>query len=252
MINPMVRSAAAELIATQDEAIARYTAESAPGISEPEQRRTATIKAAYQRNLRDGIARVNEWPEDLILVATQPPQSFPVLDALDVTAQLIPRDGSDRDASRRRSALGWAFARESSIATGIIRKDCQSPAGGARATMLVAQRPLRTATPPAASALRLTGSVPDITLAKPTKMAENRITSAVVKAKLRILALGVYRRLRRQAADLRRRAHRAPLKPHRHVAHKRGHALVGLRHELHLGGVGPPWRWRPAAARRRG
>jgi hypothetical protein len=27
---------------------------------------------------------------------------------------------------------------------------------------------------------------------------------------------------------------------HRHVAHERGHAFVGLRHELHLGSAGPP------------
>ena len=66
-------------------------------------------------------------------MATQPLQSFPCLGALDVTAQLIPRDDSNRDASQRRSSLGWAFARESSIATAIVRKDCQAspsqPAG---------------------------------------------------------------------------------------------------------------------------
>ena len=55
MINPMVRSAAADLVATQDEAVSRYTAESAPEVLEPEQCRTATVKAAYHRNLRDGI-----------------------------------------------------------------------------------------------------------------------------------------------------------------------------------------------------
>ena len=54
--------------------------------------------------------------------------------------------------------------------------------------MLVEQRLLRTPTPPAASVLRSTGSVPDSTLVKLTKMAENRITSVVVKAKLHILA----------------------------------------------------------------
>ena len=54
--------------------------------------------------------------------------------------------------------------------------------------MLVTQRLLRTATPPAASVLRPTDSVPDVTLVKPTKMAENRITAAVVKAKLHVLA----------------------------------------------------------------
>ena len=50
---------------------------------EPEQRCCAsTKKAAYQRNLRDALARVSEWPDDFILVATQPLQSFPCLDAL--------------------------------------------------------------------------------------------------------------------------------------------------------------------------
>ena len=53
MINPMVRPAAAELIVTQDEAIARYTAESASEMLEPEERCASTKKAAYQRNLRD-------------------------------------------------------------------------------------------------------------------------------------------------------------------------------------------------------
>ena len=48
MINPMVRSAAAELIAAQDVAIARYTAESASGMLEPEQRCAASKKAAHQ------------------------------------------------------------------------------------------------------------------------------------------------------------------------------------------------------------
>ena len=105
--------------------------------------------------------------------------------ALDATAQLTPRDDSNREASQRRSALGWCFARESSIATAIVRKDCQTSAD-ARAAIMVAKRLLRTATPPAASVLRSTGSVPDTTLAKPTKMAENRITPAVVKAKLHI------------------------------------------------------------------
>ena len=126
MINPMVRSAAAELIAAQDEAIARYTAESASDMLEPEQRCAASKKAAHQRNIRGTLGRVSEAPEQYILVASQPLQSFPCLGALDVTAQLIPRDNGDRDASRRRSSLGWAFARESPIATAIARKNCQA------------------------------------------------------------------------------------------------------------------------------
>ena len=187
MINPIARSAAAELIATQDEAIARYTAGSASEMLEPEQRCASTKKAAYQRNLRDALNRAIESPENYILVATQPLKSFPCLDALGVTAQRISRGDSNREASQRRSSLGWAFARESSIATVIVRKDCQASADS-RTAMLVAQRLLRTAIPPAASVLRPTGSVPDVTLVKPTKMAENRITAAVVKAKLHVLA----------------------------------------------------------------
>ena len=72
---------------------------------EPEQRGASTKKAAYQRNLRDSLNRAIEWPENYILVASQSLQSFPCLDALDATAQLIPRDDSNRDASQRRSSL---------------------------------------------------------------------------------------------------------------------------------------------------
>ena len=43
-------------------------------------------------------------------------------------------------------------------------------------------------TPAAASVLRPTGSVPDVTLIQPTKVAEGRITAAAVKAKLHIFA----------------------------------------------------------------
>ena len=108
--------------------------------------------------------------------------------ALDATAQLTPRDDSNREASQRRSALGWCFARESSIATAIVRKDYQTsvrrPCGYDGGAASPSQGgPARCERPPAQ-----TGSVPDITLAKPTQMAENRITSAVVKAKLHILS----------------------------------------------------------------
>ena len=120
------------------------------------------------------------------MVASQPLQSFPCLDTLDVTAQLIPRDKSDSDASRRRSSLGWAFARKSPIATAIARKTCQVSVDS-RAAMLVAQPPLRMPTPAAASVLRPIGSVPGVTLVKPTKVADGRITAAAVKAKLHIL-----------------------------------------------------------------
>ena len=58
-------------------------------------------------------------------MASQPLQSFPCLGALDAAVPLIARNDSDADASRRRSSLGWAFARESSIAAVIVRKTCQ-------------------------------------------------------------------------------------------------------------------------------
>ena len=54
--------------------------------------------------------------------------------------------------------------------------------------MMVAQRLLRMPTPAAASVLRPTGSVPDVKLVKPSKVAESRITAAAVKAKLHVLA----------------------------------------------------------------
>ena len=139
MINPMVRLAAADLVATQDDAVSRYTAESASKIFEPEQRRTATAKAAYHRNLRDGIVRMGESPEKFILVVTQPLQNVPVLGALGTTERLIPRDDNDRDVARRRSALGWAFARQAEITAVIVRKGCENSAD-AHAAMMVAQR----------------------------------------------------------------------------------------------------------------
>ena len=66
MINPVVRSAAVdvELIAAHDEAIARYTAESVPGMLGPGQRCAASKKAVHQRNIRDALSRVSsEAPE---------------------------------------------------------------------------------------------------------------------------------------------------------------------------------------------
>ena len=69
----------------------------------------------------------------------------------------------------------------------IVRKGCESSVD-ARAAMMVAKRLLRTPTPPAASVLRPTGSVPEVKLVPPTKLAEDRITAVVVKSKLHILA----------------------------------------------------------------
>ena len=103
------------------------------------------------------------------------------------TVPLIPRNDGDTDASRRRSSLGWAFARDSAIATVAVRKECHVSLDE-RAAMMVAQRLLRMPTPAAASVLRPTGSVAEVKLVKPSKVSESRITAAAVKAKLHILA----------------------------------------------------------------
>ena len=106
MVNPVIQSAATDLIAAEDGAVTRYTTGSAPEILEPEQRRTASDKLAYHRNLHEGMLKISELPDKFILVATQPLQSFPFLDALDATEPLIPRDDSGRAVARRRAALG--------------------------------------------------------------------------------------------------------------------------------------------------
>ena len=187
MINPMVCTVANELAAATDAAITRHTDESASEVLEPIQRAAASKKAAYQQATRAALGRILQAPEDYILVAAQPLQSFPCLDALDATAQLITRDDGNTESARRRASLGWAFARDASIATVIVRKECPDPAG-ARVAMMVAQRLSRMATPPSASVLRPTGTVTDVKLVKPTKMAETRITAAVVKTKLHVMA----------------------------------------------------------------
>ena len=183
----MIGEATRDLIAVEDSAMARHEAGSSPSTIEPERRATASVKLAYHSNRREALLKISEMPEDFITVAAQPLQSSPVLGALGTTAQLIPRDDNDREAPRRRSSLGWAFARQAAIATMIVRKGCESSVE-ARAAMSVAQRPLRTPTPPAASVLRPTGPVAEVKLVPPTKLAENRITAGIVKTKLHILA----------------------------------------------------------------
>ena len=139
MTTPMVRTAAAQLIAATEAAIAQHEAENADEALEAIQRCAATKKAAHQRNMRDALNRISQAPEQYILVASQSLQSFPCLGALDAAVPPIARKDSDADTSRRRSSLGWAFARESSIATVIVRKTCQvasnscGHAGGAAA-----------------------------------------------------------------------------------------------------------------------
>ena len=187
MITPMVRTAAGELVGAEEALIARCEAESANESLEATQRSAATKKAVHHTNVRDALNRIIQRPEDYFLVGSQPLQSFPCLDALDASVTLIERNDSDANTSRRRSALGWAFARDASIATVIVRMKCDVSLDE-RAAVMVAQRIFRTPTPAAASVLRPTGSVPDVKLVKPTKVAESRITAAAVKAKLHILA----------------------------------------------------------------
>jgi hypothetical protein len=187
MINPMVRQAAGELIAAEEKLVQQYAEASSAAASPPEQRTSAVQKATHHRGKLHALQTIAERPDDYFAVATQPLQGFPVLDALDATAQLLPRDDSDRDLARRRSALGWAFARQAAIATVIVRKGCES-AAVARAAMAVARRLLHMPTPPAASALRPTGTVAETKLVPPSRLAENRITTAVIKAKLHVLA----------------------------------------------------------------
>ena len=137
---PMVRAAAAQLIAVTEAAIAQHEAESADEALEAVQRCAATKKAVLQRNMRDALNRISQAPKQYILVASQPLQSFPCLGALDAAVQLIPRNDSDADASRRRSSLGWAFASESPIATAIVRKTCQVAPCGRRDLCAVSLR----------------------------------------------------------------------------------------------------------------
>ena len=142
MINPMVPVATSELIAAEDSAVRQYASDSTSAAIEPEQRATASVMAAYHRNRRDAFLKISEMPEDYMTVSTQPLRSFPLIGALDATAQLIPRDDNDREAPRRNSSLGWAFARQAGIATVVVRKGCESSVE-ARAALSVAQRLLR-------------------------------------------------------------------------------------------------------------
>ena len=123
----MVRTAAAQLIAVTEAAIAQHEAESADEALAAIQRCAATKKAVHQRNMRGALNRIFQAPEQYILVASQPLQSFPCLAALDAEVPLIARNDSDADTSRRRLSLGWAFARESSIATVICHRPQDMP-----------------------------------------------------------------------------------------------------------------------------
>ena len=126
MIDQMVWKATCDLIAIEDSAVTWYAAGSSSAAIKPEQRATASVKLAYHRNRREAFLKISETPEDFITVATQPLQSSPILGTLDVTAQLIPRDDSDREVSRRCASLGWTFARQSAITTVIVRKGCDT------------------------------------------------------------------------------------------------------------------------------
>ena len=64
MLNPMIRSATQELVAVEDDVMARYAAESTSSMPEPEQHRTASAKLAYHRNLREGLLKMSESHEN--------------------------------------------------------------------------------------------------------------------------------------------------------------------------------------------
>ena len=60
LINPMIQSATMYLVAAEDDAVSRYATDSAPEMSEPEQRRTVSVKLSYHRNLREGMLKISE------------------------------------------------------------------------------------------------------------------------------------------------------------------------------------------------
>ena len=111
MINPMVRTVAAEMVTATDAAIAQHEAQSASEGLEPIQRSVASKKAAHQRSMKQALGRIAERPEEYIMVASQPLQSFPCLDALDATAQLITRDDGNTESARRRASLAAPLPR---------------------------------------------------------------------------------------------------------------------------------------------
>ena len=73
---PMARSATQEQVAVEDSAIVRYATDSTSSTLEPEQCRTASDKLAYHRNLREALLKISHSPDDSIMVATQPLQSY--------------------------------------------------------------------------------------------------------------------------------------------------------------------------------
>ena len=83
MVTIMVRAAAGQLVAATEASLALYEAESANESLEAAQRSAATKKAVHQSDMRDALNRIVQSPDDYILVASQPLQSFPCLDALD-------------------------------------------------------------------------------------------------------------------------------------------------------------------------
>ena len=60
MITPMVRTAAAQLIAVTEAAVAQHEAESADEALEAIQCCAATKKAVHQRNMRDALNRISQ------------------------------------------------------------------------------------------------------------------------------------------------------------------------------------------------
>ena len=59
----MIRSATQEQVTVEDGAMARYVTDSTSEMLEPEQRRTASARLAYHRNLREGLLKISESPK---------------------------------------------------------------------------------------------------------------------------------------------------------------------------------------------
>ena len=64
MITPMVRTAAGQLVAATETALAQHEADSANEALEAIQRCAATKKAIHQRNMRDALNRIIQAPDD--------------------------------------------------------------------------------------------------------------------------------------------------------------------------------------------
>ena len=141
MPNPMSQSAAMDLVAAEDGAVSRYAIDSASQLPEPEQRRTASVKLTYHRNVRESILKINGSPEKSILVATRQPGRCRASLSLVLS---MPRRGSSQvtTATARWQSAVRRSARplQAAIAIVIVRKGCESTAD-ARVSAPPARRP---------------------------------------------------------------------------------------------------------------